>query len=65
VRSCVVQRPNWYYLFRPQSMCTAAELRTGLQVWFLPPHAQVPTGQREVMRLPQQTLVTRAPLGAG
>lgn len=64
VRSCVVRRPNWYYVFRPQPMCTAAELRTGLQVWFLPHDAQVPPGQVEVARLPQ-TLVTRLPLGAG
>jgi hypothetical protein len=61
VRSCVVYAVNWFYLFRPQSMCTSAELRTGMQVWFLPSTAHVPPGQLEVARL-SQTLVTRLPL---
>jgi hypothetical protein len=61
LRTCVVYALNWYYLFRPQSICTRAELRTGLQVWFLPRDARVPRGQLEVARLPQ-TLVTRLPL---
>jgi hypothetical protein len=59
-RSCVVEKLNWYYLFRPQSMCTAGELRDGLQVWFSPSDARVPRGQLKVVRLPQ-TLVTRLP----
>jgi hypothetical protein len=63
LRTCVVYALNWYYLFRPQSICTRAELRTGLQVWFLPRNARVPRGQLEVARLPQ-TLVTRLPLTA-
>ncbi len=58
VRSCVVEKLRWEYLFRPQSMCTADELRTGFRVWFSPARAQVPPGQVEVVRLPQ-TLVTR------
>ncbi len=64
VRSCVVEQLRWEYLFRPQSMCTAAELRTGFQIWFSPADAQVAPGQVEVARLPQ-TLVTRLPQRAG
>jgi hypothetical protein len=63
LRTCVVYALDWYYLFRAQSICTRAELRTGLQVWFLPRNARVPRGQLEVARLPQ-TLVTRLPLAA-
>jgi hypothetical protein len=64
VSSCVVEAVNWYYLFRPQSMCTASELRDGFEVWFSPSAAQVPPGQLKVARLPQ-TLVTRLPQRAG
>jgi hypothetical protein len=60
VRTCVggYDEQRWVYLFRPQSICTAAETRTAFRVWFSPGNARVGSGQVEVARL-REALVTR------
>ncbi|MGH3304174.1 MAG: hypothetical protein ACRDOK_21345 [Streptosporangiaceae bacterium] len=44
VRSCVggYRELRWQFLFRPQSICTASEARSGFHVWFWPPGTRVP-----------------------
>jgi hypothetical protein len=60
VRTCVggYDEQRWVYLFRPQSICTAGEVRTAFRVWFSPGNARVGSGQVEVARL-REALVTR------
>ena len=56
-RACVTGA-RWAVLFRSQSVCTPAELQSGVTFWFYPPQTRVPAGQALVARLPD-SLVTR------
>lgn len=58
-RACVVGPARWGVLFRSQSVCTPAEIRTGVTFWFSSPaDNQIPAGQTLVSRLPD-ALITR------
>lgn len=58
-RACVVGPARWGVLFRSQSVCTPAEVRSGVTYWFSSPtDQQIPPGQVLVTRLPE-ALVTR------
>jgi hypothetical protein len=57
-RACVTGS-RWVVLFRSQSVCTPAELQTGVTFWFYNSTQRlVPPGQVVVSRLPD-ALVTR------
>lgn len=58
-RACVVGPARWGVLFRSQSVCTPAEVRTGTTFWFYNPNRKlVGPGQVLVARLPD-ALITR------
>jgi len=57
-RACVVGRARWGVLFRLQSVCTPAEVQSGVTFWFYNPERKVAPGQVLVTRLPD-ALVTR------
>ncbi len=58
-RACVTGQAKWGILFRAQSVCTPAQVQTGVTFWFYnPQRSQVPPGQVLVARLPD-ALVTR------
>ena len=58
VRACVTGPAKWPVLFRSQSVCTPAELQTGVPFWFYGIRHRVPAGQVFVARTPE-ALVTR------
>lgn len=51
VRTCVVGA-NWTILFRSQSICTAADTRSGVNFWLGPPHRHLRPGWRVAATLP-------------
>ena len=61
-RACVAQPARWGVLFRSQSVCTPAELETGVTFWFYNPQVkQVLPGQVLVARLPEALVTRRLP----
>jgi hypothetical protein len=57
-RACVMGGAKWGVLFRSQSVCTPAEVQSGVTFWFYNPKLKVAPGQVLVTRLPD-ALVTR------
>jgi hypothetical protein len=60
-RACVTGPHRWTILFRSQSVCTRAELRSGVTFWFYNSGAQVPRGQALISRLPDSLVTEQLP----
>lgn len=58
VRACVTGLAKWGIVFRSQSVCTPAEVQTGVSFWFYAPSHAVPRGQVLVGRT-AETVITR------